>query len=203
MRRQTHLDYAASRTVPGSLKVRDFVRLVVHGWNVAALPCSGFDINAESRQRGSQQKELHREAPIVTKPAKHCVFVAAVCPVVACSGRDSNSKSTPAAASFQTIPWRRRSLRGFCRSCSMPLQEVVAEPHVPLLRPYFSRQNRRTQAVFACVRCGREANADHVVAINVLERGQCLFACGEKAVGPLEEAGTRGSSPSHRGLGAV
>jgi putative transposase len=29
------------------------------------------------------------------------------------------------------------------------------------------------------VRCGHEANADHVGAINVLERGQRLLACGE------------------------
>ena len=46
---------------------------------------------------------------------------------------------------------------------------------------HISPENRRTQALFACVRCGHEANADHVGAINVLERGQRLFACGERA----------------------
>ncbi|MFL9929277.1 transposase [Paraburkholderia sp. RL18-103-BIB-C] len=46
---------------------------------------------------------------------------------------------------------------------------------------YISADNRRTQALFACVRCGHEANADQVGAINVLERGQRLLACGETA----------------------
>ncbi|KAA1008203.1 IS200/IS605 family element transposase accessory protein TnpB [Paraburkholderia panacisoli] len=44
---------------------------------------------------------------------------------------------------------------------------------------HMSADNRRTQALFACVRCGHEANSDHVGAINVLERGQRLLACGE------------------------
>ncbi|CAN7401428.1 transposase [Trinickia sp. LjRoot230] len=44
---------------------------------------------------------------------------------------------------------------------------------------HISAENRKTQALFACVRCGHEANADHVGAINVLERGQRLLACGE------------------------
>jgi putative transposase len=42
-----------------------------------------------------------------------------------------------------------------------------------------SADNRKTQALFACVRCGHTANADRVGAINVLERGQRLLACGE------------------------
>jgi len=46
---------------------------------------------------------------------------------------------------------------------------------------HISAENRRTQSLFACVRCGHEANADHVGAINVLERGQRLLACGERA----------------------
>jgi putative transposase len=46
---------------------------------------------------------------------------------------------------------------------------------------HISADNRRTQALFACVRCSHEANADHVGAINVLERGQRLLACGETA----------------------
>jgi putative transposase len=44
---------------------------------------------------------------------------------------------------------------------------------------HISADNRRTQALFACIKCGHEANADHVGAINVLERGQRLLACGE------------------------
>ena len=46
---------------------------------------------------------------------------------------------------------------------------------------HISADNRRTQALFACIKCGHEANADHVGAINVLERGQRLLACGETA----------------------
>jgi putative transposase len=41
-----------------------------------------------------------------------------------------------------------------------------------------AKENRKTQALFACVACGYSNNADHVGAINVLERGQRLFACG-------------------------
>jgi putative transposase len=46
---------------------------------------------------------------------------------------------------------------------------------------HVSAENRKTQALFACVRCAHEANADHVGAINVLERGQRSLACGETA----------------------
>ena len=41
--------------------------------------------------------------------------------------------------------------------------------------------NRLTQAQFRCVGCGYENNADVVGAINVLERGYRLLACGESA----------------------
>ena len=44
---------------------------------------------------------------------------------------------------------------------------------------HVSADNRTTQAKFACVNCGYENNADVVGAINVLERGQRLLACGE------------------------
>lgn len=44
-----------------------------------------------------------------------------------------------------------------------------------------SGENRKTQAKFECVECGYENNADVVAAINVLERGQRLLACGEQA----------------------
>jgi len=42
-----------------------------------------------------------------------------------------------------------------------------------------SAENRQTQAKFACVDCGYEENADLVGAINILERGFRLLACGE------------------------
>lgn len=46
---------------------------------------------------------------------------------------------------------------------------------------HISDENRQTQAKFECVECGYENNADYVGAINVLERGQRLLACGELA----------------------
>lgn len=42
-----------------------------------------------------------------------------------------------------------------------------------------SQDNRQTQAKFLCVDCGYENHADVVGAINVLERGYRLLACGE------------------------
>ena len=45
---------------------------------------------------------------------------------------------------------------------------------------HVSADNRRTQAQFLCVACGFEENADVVGAINVLERGHRLLACGEQ-----------------------
>ena len=44
-------------------------------------------------------------------------------------------------------------------------------------------ENRRTQQQFQCVACGHRAHADEVGAINVLERGQRLLACGEDGSG--------------------
>ncbi len=56
---------------------------------------------------------------------------------------------------------------------------------------HVSKDNRRTQAQFLCVDCGYQNHADVVGAINILERGHRLLACGEtRAVGPLDEAGT-------------
>ena len=46
---------------------------------------------------------------------------------------------------------------------------------------HVSADNRQTQAKFACVDCGYENNADMVGAVNVLERGHRLLACGELA----------------------
>ena len=47
---------------------------------------------------------------------------------------------------------------------------------------HVSRDNRKTQAEFVCVHCGFAENADAVGAINVLERGHRLIACGESAL---------------------
>lgn len=46
---------------------------------------------------------------------------------------------------------------------------------------HVSADNRKTQARFACVNCGFEGHADVVAAINILERGLSLLACGELA----------------------
>ena len=46
---------------------------------------------------------------------------------------------------------------------------------------HMSKENRRSQAQFACVACGYHNHADVVGAINVLERGHRLLACGESA----------------------
>ena len=46
---------------------------------------------------------------------------------------------------------------------------------------HVSKGNRQTQAKFLCVDCGYENHADVVGAINVLERGYRLLACGESA----------------------
>jgi len=44
---------------------------------------------------------------------------------------------------------------------------------------HISQYNRKTQAQFACINCGYKNNADVVGAINILERGHRLLACGE------------------------
>ncbi len=47
-----------------------------------------------------------------------------------------------------------------------------------------SADNRQSQALFLCAACGHAGNADHVAAVNILERGQRLLACGEDGSGP-------------------
>ncbi len=47
---------------------------------------------------------------------------------------------------------------------------------------HVSRDNRKTQAHFECVDCGYTNNADIVGALNTLERGHRLLACGESAL---------------------
>jgi putative transposase len=47
---------------------------------------------------------------------------------------------------------------------------------------HISKDNRTTQARFCCVACNYSNNADVVAAINILERGHRLLACGESAL---------------------
>ncbi len=44
---------------------------------------------------------------------------------------------------------------------------------------HVSKDNRKAQAKFDCVECGYDNHADLVGAINILERGHRLLACGE------------------------
>ena len=46
---------------------------------------------------------------------------------------------------------------------------------------HISKDNRQTQAKFLCVECGYKNHADVVGAINIVERGHRLLACGEMA----------------------
>ena len=45
-----------------------------------------------------------------------------------------------------------------------------------------SKDNRQSQAVFACVGCGHTANADTNAAINILRAGRARWACGSNHV---------------------
>ncbi|EJG0221725.1 transposase [Vibrio parahaemolyticus] len=47
---------------------------------------------------------------------------------------------------------------------------------------HVSKDNRRAQSHFECIECGYTNNADIVGALNVLERGHRLLACGETAL---------------------
>ena len=41
------------------------------------------------------------------------------------------------------------------------------------------KDNRKTQAVFVCVKCSFKENADYTAAINILAAGQAVSACGD------------------------
>ena len=47
---------------------------------------------------------------------------------------------------------------------------------------HVSKDNRKTQAQFECVDCKYKNHADIVGAMNILERGYRLLACGESAI---------------------
>ncbi len=59
---------------------------------------------------------------------------------------------------------------------------------------HVAKENRLTQARFLCVECGHAENADVVGAINVLERGQRLLACGEDGSGRGRKTPTKPAS---------
>ena len=62
---------------------------------------------------------------------------------------------------------------------------------------HVSKDNRQTQARFGCVECGYENHADVVGAINVLERGHRLLACGDGALSAsMKQEPTEGVKPS-------
>ena len=56
-------------------------------------------------------------------------------------------------------------------------------------------ENRPSQAVFACVRCGLRLHADHNAARNILRAaGYAVSACGGIGQRPPDDAGTRGEA---------
>jgi putative transposase len=66
-------------------------------------------------------------------------------------------------------------------------QLIAVPPHhtsqsCPACR-HVATENRRSQAQFRCVECGYENHADVVGAINILERGLRLSACGGEGAG--------------------
>ncbi|MFB9145001.1 RNA-guided endonuclease InsQ/TnpB family protein [Halomonas alkalicola] len=58
---------------------------------------------------------------------------------------------------------------------------------------HVAAENRRSQARFACVDCGFEANADHIGAINVLRAGHARLACEVSGAVRPPAAGTHRS----------
>ena len=58
---------------------------------------------------------------------------------------------------------------------------------------HISKDNRPTQARFACVECGFEENADVVGAINILRAGHARLACEVSGATMPPAAGTHRS----------
>ena len=44
---------------------------------------------------------------------------------------------------------------------------------------YVGKENRKTQSIFECQRCGHEDNADNNAALNILAAGHAVSACGD------------------------
>lgn len=64
---------------------------------------------------------------------------------------------------------------------------------------YVSKDNRQTQAQFACVECDFEENADVVGAINILRAGHARFACEVSDAARSPAAGTPRGESAHPG----
>ncbi|MBV6273872.1 transposase [Alcaligenaceae bacterium CGII-47] len=64
---------------------------------------------------------------------------------------------------------------------------------------HVSKDNRQTQAQFACVECDFEENADLVGAMNVLRAGHARFACEVSGAARSPAAGTRRGESVHPG----
>jgi putative transposase len=58
---------------------------------------------------------------------------------------------------------------------------------------HVSKDNRKSQAVFACVKCGYSENADLVAAINILRAGHARLVCQVNG-----EVGRQQQEPSER-----
>ena len=65
---------------------------------------------------------------------------------------------------------------------------------------HVSKENRKTQSVFKCQRCGHSDNADVVAAQNILAVGQTVTACGEMALADStkQQPGRCREARSHR-----
>ncbi|CAM3654011.1 transposase [Polaromonas hydrogenivorans] len=59
---------------------------------------------------------------------------------------------------------------------------------------HVAKENRQTQARFACVDCGYENHADVVGALNILARGHRVTACGEDGSGLARKRKTKPAS---------
>ena len=70
-----------------------------------------------------------------------------------------------------------RQTEGFMNSLARLMGAAICIPDFSCISK--RANDRQTQEKFLCVDCGYENHADVVGAINVLERGQRLLACGE------------------------
>lgn len=58
---------------------------------------------------------------------------------------------------------------------------------------HVARENRPSQAVFACVACGYSGHADYVASLNILAAGHAVIACGgyPDVTGPTKQEPAR------------
>ncbi len=100
---------------------------------------------------------------------------------------------------FSKLDWKALRLGGHVhtvppqntsRTCQLDWKALRLGGHVHTVPPQntsrtcpicgcVSKDNRKTQALFKCVSCGHQGNADGVAAINIKERGRSSLACGE------------------------